>query len=474
MNNPMIEQVVAQSFKREKIMFGKIKKLYFVGIGGSGMSGIAEILYNLKYTISGSDNTPSDITEYLSGLGITIYEGHKAAHIQDADVVVISSAVGEDNPEVVEARRLGIPVIKRAEMLGELMRLKFSIGVSGTHGKTTTTSMIGRILQYGKYQPTLIVGGIVAELGTGASLGAGDYLVAEADEYDKSFLSMFPSMAVVTNLEADHLDCYDGEEDLINSFVTYMNRVPFYGQVILSADDPTLSSIRPLISRPYQTFGLSVDADYRAVNIEMKAGQTIFSVYRHGDLLGEIILHVPGTFNVMNALAAISTCSELEVPFETIADGLLHFKGVGRRFEIIDEVNDILVIDDYAHHPSEIKATLKTAKDVYGRRVIVIYQPHLFSRTRDFQKEFIEALKLADVALLVDIYPAREKPIPGVTSEVLVQEAVSMGLNKFKYIGNRENAANEVKKIARPGDMVITMGAGSITLNKKDIVNAIT
>jgi len=427
------------------------------------MSGIAEILYNLGYHISGSDRSPSEITDYLGSLGVTIYGEHRAENLEDMDVVVISSAVGEDNPEVVEARRRSIPVIKRAEMLGELMRLKFSIGVSGTHGKTTTTSMIGKILQHGNYQPTLIVGGVVAELGTGAALGKGDYLVAEADEYDRSFLSMFPTVAVVTNLESDHLDCYADMDDLINSFLIYMNRVPFYGLVVISADDERLLALQPKIVRRCVTFGFSADADYRAVGISSQPGRSTFSVYHRDNPLGEIILHVPGKHNVANALAAVATCYELEVPFTTITDSLLHFSGVARRFEIIGEVNGIMVVDDYAHHPTEITATLKAAKEVYSRRVIVVYQPHLYSRTRDFMSQFAEALSLADKCLLVDIYPAREKPIEGITSEVIMRQAHSKGIGDFQYIGREENAPEEVAKIARPGDLVITMGAGSIT-----------
>ncbi len=466
-------QQPAKKFGREKLMFGKIKKLYFVGIGGSGMSGIAEILHNLGYQIKGSDSTASEITEYLSRLGMPIYHEHKAANLEDVDVVVISSAIGESNPEVVEARRRGIPVIKRAEMLGELMRLKFSVGVAGTHGKTTTTSMIGRILRQGNYQPTLIVGGIVAELGTGAALGAGEYLVAEADEYDKSFLAMFPSMAVVTNIEADHLDCYSGIDDLLESFLAYMNRVPFYGSVIISADDPNLQKIRHRIARPYQTFGFSIDSDYRALDLKMTSGGTTFSVYRKGDLLGEVILKVPGKFNVANALAAVAACSELEVPFATIADGLLSFRGVGRRFELVGEANGITVVDDYAHHPSEIRATLEAAKALYEKRVIVVFQPHLFSRTRDFLTDFARALSVADLALIADIYPAREKPIEGVHAERIVDEARKLGIGNFEYIGPKENAVDRVKGIARPGDLVITMGAGSITLMKKKILEAL-
>ncbi|RKX27983.1 MAG: UDP-N-acetylmuramate--L-alanine ligase [Candidatus Zixiibacteriota bacterium] len=452
-------------------MFGKIRKLFFVGIGGAGMSGIAEILHNLGFEIRGSDCTPSDITAYLDKLGMDIYDHHGPENLGATDVVVISSAVGEDNPEVIEARRRGIPVIKRAEMLGELMRMKFSIGVAGTHGKTTTTSMIGKILQMGRYQPTIIVGGVVAELGTGAALDNGEYLVAEADEYDRSFLSMFPSMAVVTNLEEDHLDCYDGVDDLVNSFLTYMNRVPFYGSVIISADDERLTSLRDQIARPYVTFGFSVDADYRALKIKLRPERVQFAVYYRGDLLGEIVLRVPGRHNVANALAAVAACRELDVPFETIADGLRTFSGVSRRFEIVAEINDIMVVDDYAHHPTEIAATLNAAREVYDRRLIVIYQPHLFSRTRDFADELAEALALADKCLLADIYPAREKPIEGVTSQLIVDKAQAKGIGDFKYIGPRENAADEIATVAKPRDMVIIMGAGSITLIKHEVMD---
>lgn len=454
-------------------MFGKIKKLYFVGIGGAGMSGIAEILHNLGYQISGSDNTPSEITSYLEQLGIGVHNNHVAENLHEADVVVISSAVGESNPEVQEARRRNIPVIKRAEMLGELMRLKFSIGIAGTHGKTTTTSMIGQVLRAGKYQPTIIVGGVVAELGTGAALGSGEYLVAEADEYDRSFLAMYPSIAVVTNLEADHLDCYADETDLINTFVQYMNRVPFYGSVVISADDANLMRVRPQLARPYTTFGLTADADYRAMNIKMEKIGSRFSVYERTNLLGEINLRVPGMHNIMNALATIATCRQLDVPFDVISDGLLQFRGVGRRFEVIGEAKGITVVDDYAHHPTEIRATIEAARHFTKGRVIVAFQPHLFSRTRDFLPDFVKELTRADAALVVDIYPAREKPIEGVTSEVIEQAARAKGYNNLKYVGPKEQAVEQVLAIAKEGDLVITMGAGSITQMKTKILDAL-
>lgn len=454
-------------------MFGKIKRLYFVGIGGAGMSGIAEILHNLGYQISGSDSTPSEITSYLEQLGIVVHNSHAAENLHEADVVVISSAVGEANAEVQEARRRNIPVIKRAEMLGELMRLKFSIGIAGTHGKTTTTSMIGQVLRSGKYQPTIIVGGVVAELGTGAALGTGDYLVAEADEYDRSFLAMYPSIAVVTNLEADHLDCYTDETDLVNTFVQYMNRVPFYGSVVISADDANLMRIRPQLARPYTTFGLTADADYRAMNIKMEKLGSRFSVYEQTNLLGEVNLRVPGMHNIMNALATIATCRQLEVPFDVISDGLLQFRGVGRRFEIIGEAKGITVVDDYAHHPTEIRATIEAARYFTKGRVIVVFQPHLFSRTRDFLPDFVKELTRADAALVVDIYPAREKPIEGVTSEAIEQAARAKGYTNLKYIGPKEQTVEQVLAIAKEGDLVITMGAGSITQMKIKILDAL-
>ena len=460
-------------FRLGKIMFGNIKRLYFVGIGGAGMSGIAEILHNLDFEIAGSDSTLSEITTYLEELGLKIYDGHKGSNLGDSQVVVISSAVGEDNPEVIEARRRGLPVIKRAEMLGELMRLKFSIGIAGTHGKTTTTSMIGRILQQGNYQPTLIVGGIVAELGTGAALGAGDYLVAEADEYDKSFLAMYPSMAVVTNMEPDHLDCYADADELFQSYLSYMNRVPFYGSVIIPSDDENIGPLINKIARPYSTFGISSDSDYQATEISREPGRTTFNVSRKKELLGQIILHVPGQHNVLNALAAIAATTELGVSFTTISDALLAFKGVARRFEIIGVEKEITVIDDYAHHPTEIEATINTAKECYDGKVIVIYQPHLYSRTRDFMERFAETLSKADKTLMVDIYPAREEPIEGVTSKAVSDLAAGKNIGDLEYVGPKEKAPSRAAEIARPGDVVIVMGAGSITLIKHKVLEEI-
>jgi UDP-N-acetylmuramate--alanine ligase len=455
------------------MMFGKLKTLHFVGIGGAGMSGIAEILQNLGYNVRGSDSTPSEITTYLEQVGVTIFPSHAPDNISDADVVVISSAISGDNPEVIKARELGIPVIKRAEMLGELMRLKYSIGVAGTHGKTTTTSMIGKIFREAGLQPTLIVGGVVAELGTGASLGSGDYLIAEADEYDRSFLAMFPTLAVVLNLERDHLDCYTDMQDLKNSFLTYINKVPFYGSAILSADDDNLQEILPRVTRPHATFGFSPEADYSATEIAIEPSGTMFSVFCRGELLGGITLRVPGRHNVANALAAVAVSHELDVPFENVADALREFSGVGRRFEIVGDVNGVLVIDDYAHHPTEIDSTLRTARQLYDGRLIVVFQPHLFSRTSDFVSEFARVLSQADQCILTDIYPAREEPIPGVTSEIIKEEGMKQGNRNFNYVGKKENAIAAVANMAKPGDVVLVMGAGSITYIRQQLLESL-
>jgi UDP-N-acetylmuramate--alanine ligase len=455
------------------MIFGKFKELFFVGIGGSGMSGIAEILHNLGYRIRGSDSSPGDVTRYLEGLGIDICPKHESSNLGTANVVVISSAVREDNPEVVEARRRGIPVIKRAEMLGELMRLKYSIGIAGTHGKTTTTSMIGRIMADAGLEPTVIVGGIVAGRGSGASLGAGDYFVAEADEFDRSLLSMFPTMAVVTNIEPDHLECYDGMEDLENAFLIYMNRVPFYGLVVYSADDPVLARLNRKIRRASVNFGLSSDADYRAVDIRLSETRSRFTLLRRNQLMGHIHLSVPGEHNVKNALAASAATLELEIPFSTLAESLVSFKGVARRFEIKGIVDDIMVVDDYAHHPTEIAATVAAAKTAFNRRVLVVFQPHLYSRTQRFYAEFAEALKPSDLSFLVDIYPAREEPIEGVTSKIISDYAARHRYSNISYIGAKENAVDMVLKNARSGDIVITMGAGNITQVNRMIIEAL-
>ena len=454
-------------------MFGRIKKLYFVGIGGAGMSGIAEILKTIGYEVKGSDIVPSDVTRHLESLGVEVVAEHAAANVTDCDVVVISSAVGDDNPEVMEARRLGIPIIKRAEMLGELMRLKFSIGICGTHGKTTTTSLVGRIFQTANLHPTLIVGGVVRELGTGATLGEGDYLITEVDEYDRSIEAMFPTIAVVLNIEQDHLDCYADMDDLRGAFLAYINRVPFFGSAIISADDENIQSLKEKITRPFVTFGFSAEADYRAVELEENKRGASFSLFFKEELLGRVTIGVPGRHNVSNALAALAVANELEVPFETASEAIARFEGVERRFEIIGEVNDVVVMDDYAHHPTEVTATLAAAAKLGRSRVITIFQPHLYSRTQTFAKEFARSLAVSDHCLLSDIYPAREEPIAGVTSQLIMAEAAKQGHYNFKCVGTKDHAVSALMKIVQPGDLVIIMGAGSITHIQGELLEAL-
>jgi UDP-N-acetylmuramate--alanine ligase len=447
------------------MIFAKYKNLHFVGIGGAGMSGMAKILHNLGYNISGSDNTPTDVTDHLESLGIRIYTGHSAQQVTGADLVVISSAVNETNPEVAEALQMGIPVIKRAEMLGELMRLKFTIGIAGSHGKTTTTAMLGKILSMTRLDPTVLIGGRAVESDSGGLLGKGDIMVAEADEFDRSFLKMFPTIAVITNIEEDHLDCYDGLDDLLSAFAEYINRVPFYGSVIIPDFDRNVSRIRDGIKRPIVTFGFEPSADVRAENIVFSDYGSRFDLVVRGETIGHISLNIPGRFNIANSLAAIAAALEVEVPLEAIEDGLRAFRGVGRRFEVIGTVHGVTVVDDYAHHPSEVEATLTgihETKSAGAGKVIAVFQPHLFSRTRDFYRQFAEALHYADMALVVDIYPAREQPIPGITAAMIADYAVSIGYKNIRYIGLKENAIEEAAGLADEGDLIITMGAGDI------------
>lgn len=452
-------------FRRLRMIFSKYKNLHFVGIGGAGMSGMAKILHNLGYHVTGSDITPTEVTDHLEAIGIKVYSGHTASQVAGADLVVISSAVDETNPEVTEALARGIPVIKRAEMLGELMRLKFSIGIAGSHGKTTTTAMLGRILVTAGLDPTVLIGGRAIESDSGGQLGTGDIMVAEADEFDRSFLKMFPTIAVITNIEEDHLDIYEDLDDLLRSFVEYLNRVPFYGSVIIPETDRNVARIRDEIKRPIVTFGFEATADIRAENIELFDRGSRFTVIVRGESKGTVSLRVPGRFNIANALAAIASAIEIEVPFESIEQGLGAFSGVGRRFEIVGEAGGVTVVDDYAHHPSEVTATLTGVKEGRTNRdgkVIAVFQPHLFSRTRDFYRQFAEALHHADEALVVDIYPARERPIPGITSAMIADYAVSIGYRNIRYVGLKENAVEEAARLVAPGDMIITMGAGDV------------
>lgn len=446
-------------------MFSSIKKIHFVGIGGIGMSGIAEILLDQGFAVSGSDRALTEVTERLEKLGAAVFEGHKAQHVKpDVDALVYSSAVTPDNPEVVEASRRKIPVIRRAEMLAEVMRLKYGIGIAGTHGKTTTTSMIGLVLLEGGLDPTVIVGGKLSGLGgTNARLGRGEFIVVEADEFDRSFLSITPTIAVLTTLETDHLDCYRDLEDIKGAFVQFASRVPFYGFVVLCLDEPALLDIMPQLNRKkIITYGLNPQADIQAAEIRHRENTSTFLVRREGKDLGEVTIRVPGNHNVQNALAAITVGLELGVPFNRVKNGIEQFAGVYRRWELKGEANGISVFDDYAHHPTECRATLAGAKAGWRRRVVCVFQPHLYSRTRDFYEEFGKSFLLSDVLVVTDVYPAREEPIQGITGELIVSAAKRFGHKDAQYVSDKRGIPETLEQIVRPGDIVITMGAGDI------------
>lgn len=446
-------------------MFSSIKKIHFVGIGGIGMSGIAEILLDQGFNVSGSDKSLSEVTDRLKKLGATIFEGHKPEHIAaDVDALVYSSAVSPDNPEVVEAQRRKIPVIRRAEMLAEVMRLKYGIGIAGTHGKTTTTSMISLVLMEGGLDPTVIVGGKLSGLGgTNARLGHGEFIVVEADEFDRSFLSLTPTIAVLTTLETDHLDCYRDLEDIKGAFIQFASRVPFYGFVVLCLDEPALLDILPQLSKKkIITYGFNPQADVQAFEIHHKENTSTFTVARAERELGSVKLQVPGKHNIQNALAAIAVGLELGVPFEKIKAGIEKFTGVYRRWEKKGEVGGIAVYDDYAHHPTECKATLAGAKAGWRRRVVCVFQPHLYTRTRDFYEEFAKSFLLSDVLIVTDVYPAREEPIQGITGELIVHAAKQFGHKDAHYVPDKKQIPSFLKSVAKKGDIIITMGAGDI------------
>jgi len=446
-------------------MFRTVRKIHFVGIGGIGMSGIAEILLDQGFKVSGSDKQLSEITERLEKLGAKIYEGHAPEHIEpDVDVVVYSSAVKMDNPEIQEAIRRKIPLIRRAEMLAELMRLKYGIGIAGTHGKTTTTSMIGLVLIEGGFDPTVIVGGVLRDLGgTNARLGHGNFIVVEADEFDKAFLQLTPTIAVITTLEPEHLECYGSIEELKSAFVAFANKIPFYGFVVLCLDEPMIQDIMPQIKKKMITYGLSTQADVRAIEPEFKERMSSYTLIYRGKNYGRIELKVPGIHNIKNSLAAIAVGMELGIDFEKIKRAIERFGGVYRRFEIRAQINGIIVVDDYAHHPTEIKAVLQAAKDGWKRRVIAVFQPHLYSRTRDFYQDFGRSFLNADLCVLTDVYPAREEPIEGVSGELIANSARDFGHKGVHYVPDKNQIPDYVLELVEPGDMVIFMGAGDIT-----------
>jgi UDP-N-acetylmuramate--alanine ligase len=447
-------------------MFRHVKHVHFIGIGGIGMSGIAEVLCNLGFIVTGSDLHKTKNTERLEKIGVKIFEGHTEDNVGAAQVVVYSSAVDEDNPEVVIAKKMGVPVIPRAEMLAELMTLKpYSVGIAGSHGKTTTTSMVATILGSAGLDPTTIVGGVVDTLGSNAKLGASDWFVTEADESDRSFLMLSPTVAVITNVDREHMDSYKGMDDVMQCFTDFVNKVPFYGAAILCLDDPNVQAIIPFIKRRRVTFGFTAQADVSAHNITYNDhfGST-FTVWQGSEILGEMNLPVPGKHNVYNALAAITVALELNVPFGKIVEGFADFKNANRRFQLKGEERGIAVVDDYGHHPTEILATLAAAKNGSGgRRTVVVFQPHRYSRTQDLMEDFARAFNNADVLFVTDIYAASEQPIEDITAEILTEKIKQYGHKDAAYIGDVETAAEKVSGFLREGDLVITLGAGNIT-----------
>lgn len=446
-------------------MFRRFQHIHFVGIGGIGMSGIAEVLANLNFRVSGSDQKKSEVTAHLEELGVEVTEGHGAENVGDAHVVVRSTAVRDDNPEIIEARRRSIPVIPRAEMLAELMRMKpHTVAVAGSHGKTTTTSMVATVLGIAGLDPTFVIGGIVRTYRANARLGKSQLMIVEADESDRSFLMLTPTIAVVTNIDREHMDYYHDMEDVRRCFSEFVNKVPFYGAAILCLDDPHVQAVIPKVERRRVTYGLSAQADISAhdINYDQSFGST-FSVLRGVDVLGKVTLHVPGKHNVYNSLAAIAVGLELDVPFDTIAHSLSEFTGADRRFQFKGDEGGVTVVDDYGHHPTEVKATLSAARvGAPNRRIVVLFQPHRYTRTNDLMDEFASAFNNADVLFVTDIYAASEPPIDGVTAEVLTGRIKSYGHKNAEYIGALENAPGIMRENVKEGDLVITLGAGSV------------
>jgi UDP-N-acetylmuramate--alanine ligase len=443
-------------------MFKKIRHIHFVGIGGIGMSGIAEVLLNLGYRVSGSDLKATEISERLETLGARISYVHRPENVEGADVVVTSTAVVRNNPEVAAAAQHAIPVIRRAEMLAELARLKYTVAVAGSHGKTTTTSMLAVVLAKGGLDPTAIIGGRLKNFGSNAKLGLGEYMVAEADESDGSFLHLAPTIAVVTNIDPEHLDHYGTFDNLKLAFVDFMNKVPFYGAAVVCLDDENVQSLLPKVNKRLVTYGFSKGADYHAKNVAHDGLSTQFDAYHRETALGRVALRMVGEHNVSNALAAIAAGSELDIPFELIREALAELSGIERRFEVKLETENLVVVDDYGHHPTEIKATLRAARLAFDRRIVTIFQPHRFSRTEHLFEQFTTAFYDTDVLLVMDVYAAGERPIEGITSENLVKGIQAHGHRDVYFGGDKESALRKLHEVIRPGDIVLTLGAGDV------------
>ncbi len=456
---------------------GRVRHVHFVGIGGIGMSGLAEILRVQKFDVSGSDMKPNDITKRLETMGVTVHLGHRAENVTNADVVVYSSAIAKDNPEIVRARALEIPIISRADMLAELMRTKYAVTIAGSHGKTTTTSLVATVLRAAGLDPTVVVGGKVNALGSNARLGEGDLFVAEADESDGSFLKFTPTIGVITNIDAEHLDFYGTHEKVKDAFLQFANKVPFYGLLVMCMDHPHVQEIIPKVERRHVTYGVSRQADFRASKPEFAGFETHFNVHRRGTALGRFTVRMPGAHNVLNALAVIAVADELDVPLDVTREAIASFHGVQRRFTVVGQpkltkdgvTGDVLIIDDYGHHPAEIEATLDAAQRGFDRRVVVAFQPHRYTRTQSLFGEFTRAFNKADVLIVTDVYAAGEKAIEGASGEALARAIHDHGHHAVSFVKDKTKVAEELEKIARPGDLVIALGAGDINAQVREL-----
>ena len=461
---------------------GRVRRIHFVGIGGIGMSGLAEILRTLDFEVSGSDLKPNEITRRLETLGVKVQHGHRAENVVGADVVVYSSAIGGENPEIVRARALEIPIISRGEMLAELMRVKYCVTIAGSHGKTTTTSLVATVLRAAGLDPTVVVGGKVNALGSNARLGAGDLFVAEADESDGSFLRLTPTIAVVTNIDAEHLDHYGTHERVKDAFVQFANKVPFYGLCVLCIDHPHVQEVLPRISRRHATYGTSRQADYRASNPRFAGLETRFHVSRRGDRLGDFTVRMPGAHNVLNALSVVAVADELEIPLDVTRDAIASFHGVQRRFTVVGQPalekagrkGDVMIIDDYGHHPAEIEATLAAAQGGFDRRVVVAFQPHRYTRTQALFDDFTRAFNKADVVLVTEVYPAGEAPIEGANGAALANAIRAHGHHAVTYVPDKRKVCAELLAIVEPGDLVIALGAGDINASARELSAALS
>ncbi|MBM4324551.1 MAG: UDP-N-acetylmuramate--L-alanine ligase [Deltaproteobacteria bacterium] len=453
---------------------GKIRNIHFVGIGGIGMSGIAEVLLNLGYRISGSDMKETEVTRRLQTLGCDIDYGHRRENVKEADVVVVSSAIRPNNPELEVANERLIPVIPRAEMLAELMRMKVGIAIAGTHGKTTTTSLIATVLGAAGFDPTVVIGGRLNSIGSNAKLGQGEFLVAEADESDGSFLKLMPTIAVVTNIDPEHLDYYKGIEEIKEAFLHFLNKIPFFGLAVLCLDHPNIQSLLPKLKKRFTTYGLTAQADFHAEEIEFDGLSAAFEVLYHREKVGRLRIRMPGLHSVYNALAAVATAFELDIPFKTVQEALKDFGGIQRRFQIKGEKKGVLIVDDYGHHPVEIIATLKAAKTGWKRRVIAVFQPHRYTRTQTLFQDFLAAFYDADILILTDIYAAGEDRIEGVEAKALFDGIREYGHKDVTYLSNKKDIVDHLLRIVTPGDMVITLGAGDIWQVSEELVKRLT